>query len=160
MTTPARATLRQPFRGDRPGITFYALFPRGAWHGDDFPLECFPALAQAGDFTMHGQDWEIKLWDLTFEEFPDSESWRTGVHRTYDWIFASGGVVAWIGDGTGYAAPPQLFDAKRMANSVFEGRSADGIRVGALELDAPAVYLDGAGLRVLRTASGGLAMAD
>jgi hypothetical protein len=109
---------------------------------------------------MHGRAWEITLWDLTFEEFPAGEAWRSAVDRTYDWIFESGGVVAWIGDGIGYAAPPKLFDAEKMGNCVFEGRGRDGVRVGELDLDAPARYLDAAQLAALQEASGGLATSE
>lgn len=160
MTAAARATLRQPFRGDRPGVTFYALHPRGAWRGGAFPLGCFPGQVRDGEFTMHGERWEITLWDLTFEEFPDGVAWRRAVDEIFDWIFRSGGVVAWIGDGTGYAAPPALFDGRKMANSVFEGRGRDGVRAGMLDLDAPVGYLDEAQLGTLRAASGGLAEAE
>ncbi|MEU4160509.1 hypothetical protein [Actinoplanes sp. NPDC026670] len=154
MTAPARAVLRQPFRGDRPGVTLYALYRPGAWIDGDFPDRHLPGVVTPSSFVMDGPGWEIRLWDLTFDEFPDSASWRSGIDEVYAWVFRSGGLVAWIGDGIGYAAPPHLFDAGKMANSVFEGRSHDGVRAGTLDLDAPAVYLDAAGLAVLRAASG------
>jgi hypothetical protein len=158
MTTgAARDTLRQPFAGDRPGVTFYSAQPRGAWQGGTFPAGHFPGLVKDGVFTMHGDTWEITLWDLTFDEFPSGDAWRAAVDRTFDWIFASGGVVAWIGDGVGYAAPPKLFDGEQMANSVFEGRGRNGVRVGELDLDAPARYLDATQMAALREASCGLA---
>jgi hypothetical protein len=158
MTIKARLALTQDFSGDRPGVTFYSIQPAGTWTGGDLDASVFENVIKGGKtYLMAGQLQDVNAWDITFAEFPSSDSWRRSVELVFDWIFRSGGVVAWIADGIGYTGPPDLFVPEKTAEVILEGRSVDGLQVGLLDLDEPLIPLNKAQLEQLRLAAQGLA---
>lgn len=158
MTIKARVALTQDFSGDQPGVTFYSIQPAGTWTGGDLDVGVFENVVRGGKtYLMAGQVQDVNVWDITFAEFPSNDSWRRSVEKVFGWIFRSGGVVAWIGDGIGYVGPPDLFIADKTAEVILEGRSAGGLRVGLLHLDEPLAPLSKAELEELRLAARGLA---
>lgn len=158
VTINARAALTQDFSGGRPGVTFYSIQPAGTWTGGDLDVNVFENVVKGGKtYLMAGRLQDVNVWDITFEEFPSNDSWRRSVELVFDWIFRSGGVVAWIADGIGYTGPPDLFVAEETAELILEGRSADGLRVGLLDLDEPLKPLGKTELEQLRLAARGLA---
>jgi hypothetical protein len=160
MTPVARDVLLQPFRGDRPGVTFYSLQARDAWPGLAFPAEYFEGVIECREHIMNGEFWEIVLWDITFSEFPSNEAWRGAVDRAFSWIISQKGVASWVGDGIGFAAPPDLFDPVEMSNAVLEAVVQNGLRLGLLNLDMPVKYLNGEELLSLRNACEDLATSE
>jgi hypothetical protein len=158
MTIKARVALTQDFSGDQPGVTFYSIQPAGTWTGGDLDVGVFENVIKGGKtYLMAGRSQDVNVWDITFTEFPSNHSWRRSVELVFDWIFRSGGVVAWIADGTGYVGPPDLFVAEKTAEVILEGRSADGLQAGLLDLDEPLTPLNKAQLEELRLAAQGLA---
>lgn len=156
--TPAREVLRVIRDGEElPGVTFYGLVARGGWARADFPVDLWPSGGQVEDFMLHGEAWEIPCWDLALNAWPSTESWKSFVHATLQWICDRGCAIGWMSaEGRPFCDPPLLFDPDCMSGGVLAYMTPDRHFECPLELDGPLQAVEDETMRRMRSYASGL----
>lgn len=158
--TWARDHLRIFWKGEEAeGLLFYGLRRRRHPTVPQFPTS-WAARTQVNSFLLHGDGWEVVLWEVWTPGWLLQEKLDSLVSECFEALHAAGSVVTWMGVEGGFVDPPHLFDPEHMAESVVVAWSASTGRVGRLLLDAPLRFLGAADLEALRESSAGLASSN
>src|SRR5579884_2189815 len=157
MKVPAREQLVVIYEGEEwPGIIIYGLGAPGS-----IQREAQEGLWEPGQtvhkFILHGEHWEVLLWELPLTYWPSGDMWQSRLRDTLIAMIANGAVVAWVGaEGILFSDPPYLFDPEHMSGGVLAWRTADGRTGGSLDPDQPLSPISDAEMLALRQYAHGL----
>ena len=163
MTAPlARDALVVVVDGEEvPGLIVYGLCERGACRPIEFPHGAWPADPEAGVYALHGDVWEVMLWEIPMIIWPADEAFRAAVQATLRALTNAGCRVAWIGaEGLPFCDPPDLLDPACMSGGVLAWMTDDGAFDCPLDPDRPLTPVDDGYLLSLRSHAEGLADAS
>lgn len=128
MTTLAHQMMIVLCNGEEvPGFIAYGLIGPGQWRERELSVNHWPDGTQAQPWVLHGDSWEVRLWDVSLPAFPPGEQWRKAVYETLAQIIAGGCTIAWIGsEGLSFTDPPSLLLPEEMSGSVLASLTSAG----------------------------------
>lgn len=156
---PVREALRIVVDGDEvPGFIAYGLRGRGGQSPAAFPAEVWIAQPEATLFTLHGDAWEVLMWEVPLVIWPTPSEMQASLRATLRTLIESGCRVAWIGaEGLPFCDPPQLFDPQCMSGAVLAWMTDIGAEDCQLDPEAPIAPVADDVLLSLRVHATGLA---
>lgn len=159
MKRQAQEVLRVFWEGEEvPGLTFYGLRRRGHSDTPVFPADAWDSLADHRRSHLHGDLWEVIVWDVRVARWPSAEKFHQVVRQTLEALLVGSCSVAWVGREGFFVDPPDLFLPEFMSEGVLAALSREtGFRI-AVALDEPMQFLLDDELQELREAGGGLAL--
>lgn len=140
MTRPAaRDALRIIVDGDEiPGVIAYGVRPARRHPFPEFPRGVWIADPEVAPFTLHGENWEVLMWEIPVVIWPTASEMDASVRATLSSLIETGCRVAWIGaEGLPFCDPPQLFDTGCMSGSVLAWMTDAGTSNCWLDPEAP-----------------------
>ena len=101
------------------GITTY-----GYWKGKVvkelvFPRHLWPERTLFKTSRLHGEGWEVIVWDIRISIWPSHQDWIELIRTTLKSMVEAGAEVAWCGLEGFFADPPSLFDPNEMSGGVY-----------------------------------------
>jgi hypothetical protein len=158
-SAPAREVLQVVWKGEfAPGVIAYGLRESETNLQPVFPFHLWPSEIDVGDWLLHGERWEILMWEIQVDRWPDPRAWKGVVKETLGRLIEAKAVVAWLGsEGGPFADPPDLFMPEHMTGGVLAALTDSGDFLCPLDLDAPLRRLPDSEMLTLRLASRGLA---
>ncbi|WP_179012990.1 hypothetical protein [Paenarthrobacter ureafaciens] len=163
MTIPARTTMTvfwnaEEGQEEKRGFIVFGLVDPDRLPGKSFPVDMWPAGTEVAETRLHGESWEVKLWDVKISEFPHEPEWTEAVHATLKTVIDAGCRVAWVSsEGYPFVDPPHLFLAEGMSGSVFAALTSAGEFFCPLDPDQPIRAISDDHLALLREHARGLA---
>ncbi|AKU17592.1 hypothetical protein VV02_19970 [Luteipulveratus mongoliensis] len=156
---PARETLKVVLAGDEvPGLIAYGLRGSGDPADATFPTDSWIAQPEPTELTLHGDAWEVQMWEIPVVIWPARADMELAVRATLRTLIGVGCRVAWIGaEGLPFCDPPELFEPQCMSGSVLAWMTDSGASDCQLDPDAPVMPVGDDVLRVLRAHGSGLA---
>jgi hypothetical protein len=144
-----------------PGLIVYGLTTRGTHRSPTFPSDVWTAAPEAKEFTLYGECWEVKAWEVPIVIWPIADEFANATRLTLAVMIESGFRVTWIGaEGVPFCDPPQLFDPDCMSGGVLAWMTDDGDFDCPLDPDRPLLPVSDDRLRTLRSYARGLADAS
>ncbi len=161
MRCPAREILRVFWEGEEvAGLTFYGIRTREQEDIPRFPAVKWDSLVDCRQSFLHGERWEVIVWDVKVTRWPSPGRFKEALRLTLEALLRGGCSVSWIGLEGFFVDPPDLFLPEFMSGSVLAAISeGTGLRL-AVELDEPLQFLRDDELLELRQASKGLALSS
>ncbi len=108
---------------------------------------------------MHGDNWQVVIWDVKIDRWPKPEYFAKYVKKTLKALQEANCVVAWLGLDGFFVDPPSLFLPQYMSGGILAALSEHGFEM-PFALDKPLVSLSDEALLSLRDASKGLASSN
>lgn len=157
--TPARDSLTIFVDGDEvPGLIAYGLRGSGPETACVFPSDAWIAQPAASESRLHGEAWEVLVWEIPIVIWPTAADLREALRRTTGAMIEGGCRVAWIGaEGVPFCDPPLLFDPECMAGGVLAWMTDVGDYNCDLDPDSPLAPASNEVLGRLRGHAEGLA---
>lgn len=154
----ARDALTVFVDGDElPGIMVYGLASRGMRTPRAAPDGVWPGAASIEEVSLHGERWEVVIWEIALAEWPARDAWKAAIRNALRAHIEAGCVVSWVGaEGIPFCDPPELFDVACMSGGVLAWMTADDADC-PLDPDGELVPVDDRVLEGLRQTAGGLA---
>lgn len=160
MMKPAREIMMVVKDGRlQPGVSAYGLRAIQTSNSADFPLAAWPADTQWNEGRLHGQEWEVIIWDIALREWPRNPEWGRVVRQTLQSLINAGCTVSWIGSEGYFCDPPDLFKPECMSGGVLAAMTQSGDFNCVVDPHEPLRALPEEKLLELREASRGLAAA-
>jgi hypothetical protein len=155
----ARDSLTIFVDGDEvPGLIVYGLALRDTWRSVGFPAEVWLAVPEVEEFRLHGDSWQVVMWEVPIIVWPSAREFAAAVRHTLGAMIDGGCRVAWIGaEGVPFCDPPQLFDHDCMSGGVLAWMTDDGGFECPIDPDRPLVPVSDHRLHALRVHAQGLA---
>lgn len=156
---PVRETLKVIVDGDEvPGLIAYGLRRPGGSADTSFPAYAWIAQPEPTDFTLHGEGWEVLMWEVPIVIWPAPSEMESALRATLGTLIEAGCRVAWIGaEGLPFCDPPELFDPHCMSGAVLAWMTDAGAGDCRIDPDAPITPVGDDVLLVLRAHATGLA---
>ena len=140
--------------GEVPGVGFYGL-RRPSAVAATFPVERWPDGTAVHPWRLHGDGWEVLLWDVAVSRWP--ADWAATVRATLQRLIDAGCPVAWVGREGFFCDPPCLLTPEGMTEGVLAALTDDGDFRIAVHPDEPLAWLPDEDLLRLRARAPGLA---
>jgi hypothetical protein len=155
---PARETLTIVANGEiHAGVIAYGLRSAATRVRANFPFHAWPEEISLNEGSLHGQAWEVLLWEIQIDRWPERHAWKDAIKETLADLVDAGAVVAWLGsEGHPYVDPPDLFKPEHMTGGVLAALTKAGEFWSPFDPDMPAGTLSDDDLLRLRAASKGL----
>jgi hypothetical protein len=155
----ARDSLIIVVDGDEvPGLTIYGLATRGSLPPIEFPADAWLGAPEVGQYTLHGETWEVPTWDVPIIIWPTADGLAAALRVTLKAMIVGGCRVAWVGaEGLPFCDPPQLFDPACMSGGVLAWMTDAGDFDCPLDPDRPVTRASDEVLLALRSHARGLA---
>lgn len=161
MSKPAREILTIVKDGRlQAGVSAYGLRANDVSNPADFPHGAWPADTGWQEGSLHGQDWEVIVWDIAPSSWPAHPEWARVVKQTLRALIDAGCIVSWIGSEGYFCDPPDLFKPECMSGGVLAAMTQAGDFDCAVDPYEPLQVLPDEKLLALRAASHGLADAS
>lgn len=146
---------------ERAGVIAYGLRARGAGSNPEFPAEDWVEQTQPIEFTLHGDRWEVFMWEVPIIDWPSADRFERAVQTLLGRLTQSGCLVAWIGaEGMPFSDPPDLFNPAHMSGSVLAWMDDAGRGMWRIDPDEPMEAAPDETLLLLRHHAKGLADAS
>ncbi len=154
---PAREILTVINGGEfRPGLSFYGL-GRPGLHQPRFPQEVWPEETEYHVSRLHGDAWQVMVWDVALLRWPYGEEWWRALHATLAAFIDMCYLVAWVGGEGYFCDPPDLFDPSCMSGGVLAAVTKEYDFTRTLDPNAPLRPLSDEQMLQLRQSAEGLA---
>lgn len=144
-----------------PGLIAYGLRTPRTGPLPEFPSSAWIAKPEPTPFALHGDTWEVLMWEVPIIIWPTGPTFQEAVRGTLEALIGSGCRVAWIGaEGLPFCDPPGLFDPECMSGGVLAWITDNGKFQCPLDPDDVLAPVTDDELLVLREHARGLADAS
>ena len=159
MRPSVREALKIVVDGDEiPGLIAYGLRRRDSPAAARFPADAWIAQPECTDFTLHGETWEVLMWEVPIIIWPAPSELQVALRTTLWALIEAGSRVAWIGAlGLPFCDPPELLDPHCMSGGVLAWMTDTGAADCFIDPDASIMPVGDDVLLTLRTHAAGLA---
>ncbi|HSR54184.1 MAG TPA: hypothetical protein VLV83_25425 [Acidobacteriota bacterium] len=107
------------------GLTLYGLRTRKEEAPAVFPIPSWPNEIEYRQSTLHGERWEVLVWDIRVQQWPKHTHFGDVVRSTLEALLEGGCCVAWVGREGHFVDPPDLFLPEFMSGGILAALTRD-----------------------------------